>query len=116
MKIKIFEIIKTDFAVTTDNGNKIFKLIDENLSLGHSVEIDFSEIKTMTTAFLNSAVGQLYSREKYNSTFLNKHISLIGFKDSHLSLIKMVIERAKEYFEDKDSFEKNLNESINGDN
>ena len=116
MKIKIFDIIKTDFAVTTDNGNKVFNLIDANLSLGDSVEIDFSQIETMTTAFLNSAVGQLYSREKYNSKFLNDHISLIGFKDNHFTLIKMVIERAKEYFADKESFEKNLDDSINGDN
>ena len=116
MKIKIFEIINTDFAVTTENGNKVFDLIDSNLSSGQSVEIDFTDIQTMTTAFLNSAVGQLYSRKKYNSNFLNKHISLVGYKENHFALIKMVIERAKEYFADKESFERNLDESINGDN
>ncbi len=116
MEIRIVDIINTNVAVTTENGNKVFNLIDENLKQNKFVKINFSNIETMTTAFLNSAIGQLYSRESYDSDFLNKHLSLKNCKRNHFSLVLMVIERAKEYFADKKSFEKNLKESLNGDN
>ncbi len=116
MEIRIVDIINTNVAVTTENGNKVFNLVDENLKQNKFVEIDFSNIETMTTAFLNSAIGQLYSRDNYDSDFLNEHISISNFKENHFSLIIMVIERAKEYFADKKSFEKNLKESLDGDN
>ncbi|WP_422090988.1 STAS-like domain-containing protein [Tenacibaculum ovolyticum] len=116
MTIKIIDIIDTDFAVTTDNGIKVFDEMDRYLSNNKEVTIDFTGIKTMTTAFLNAAIGQLYSKKKYDSEFLNKHVKPIGFKENHLLLLKMVIARAKEYFADKDTFTKNLDESIDGDN
>lgn len=114
MQIKIQEIINTSFAVTTEDGNRIFDLLDRNFSKKNAVVLDFSGITLMTTAFLNSAIGQLYSNDKYSSDFLNHNLKLINVQEQDKSLFAIVVKRAKEYFADRQSFEKNTNDSIYG--
>ena len=110
--IKINEVIDGNFAVTTDDGNLVFNLIDKNLSNHVKVKLDFSEIVVLTTAFLNAAIGQLYS--KYKSEEISPYLKLINVADEDKILFKKVTERAKEYFADKKGFEKNSNDAING--
>ncbi len=110
--IKINEVIGGNFAVTTDDGNLVFKLLDKNLAEKLKTKLDFSEIIVLTTAFLNAAIGQLYS--KYKSEEIAPYLKLTNVADEDKILFKKVTERAKEYFADKKTFEKNSNDAING--
>lgn len=114
MQLKIQDIIQTNFAVTTEDGNTIFELLNSNFSKNIPVVLDFEGINLMTTAFLNSAIGQLYSNNNYSSDFLNVHLKLINVKEYDRALFTMVVKRAKEYFANKQTFEKNINDSIYG--
>lgn len=114
MQIIINKIINTDFAVTTEDGNSIFQLMNSQFSIGNKVILNFEGITLMTTAFLNAAIGQLYSNNDYSSDFLNKNLELINVQDVDKHLFSMVVKRAKEYFANKEGFEKNANNAING--
>ncbi len=114
MNVLITDIIHSDFAVSTDDGNRIYELIDDGFSNKKTVILNFQGVTLMTTAFLNAAIGQLYSNEKYSSDFLNDNISLVNVSNQDKYLFGVIIERAKKYFENKEGFEKNTHNSIYG--
>lgn len=112
----IKDIIGTDLAVSTENGNKVFEIVDQHLQSKEKVELDFAGITIMITAFLNAAIGSLYSKKEYTGEFLNEHLKLENVEPDDIKLFRDVIQRAKEYFADKDKFEKNSNDAIYGSN
>jgi len=112
LQLNVKDIIGRDTAVSSDDGETIFKKIDEHLKNGDTVELDFSGISLMTTAFLNTAIGQLYSI--YNSNQLNSLLKLVNVAPEDTILFKKVIERAKEYFANKKGFEDSANTAIYG--
>ena len=112
----IKDIINSELAVSTENGNKVFEIVDSYLQQNEKVELDFRGITIMITAFLNAAIGSLYSKKEYTGQFLNDHLTLENVEEDDRVLFKDVIQRAKEYFADKESFEKNANDALYGNN
>ncbi|MBE8726961.1 DUF4325 domain-containing protein [Flavobacterium sp. KB82] len=110
----IKDIINSELAVSTENGEKVFKLIDSYLQKKEKVELDFVGISIMITAFLNAAIGKLYGKKEYTPDFLNEYLKLKNVELEDRSLFKDVIQRAKEYFANKEDFEKNSNNAIYG--
>ncbi|MDY3443452.1 STAS-like domain-containing protein [Riemerella anatipestifer] len=114
MRIFVKDTINTDFAVSTEDGNTIFELLKENFLQDKMVSLDFSGITLMTTAFLNSAIGQLYSTDRFSSSFLKENLKLENVQDHDKPLFALVVKRAKEYFANQNNFEKNSEDSIYG--
>lgn len=110
IEIIVFEEIQNTSAVSTEDGNKIFNRIDSEFQKGNQVILNFSNIKLLISAFLNAAIGQLYS--KYKSNYLNANLSIVNLSNDDLLILKKVIERAKEYFLDRDAFEGTVNNEI----
>jgi len=112
--LKISEIINSDTAVSTSDGNIVYNRIETFLKQEKAVFLDFEGIKYLTTAFLNAALGQLYSNE-YSSEFLNKHLKIRNVTKANASMFHMVVKRAKEYFDDKEGFKGSAESAIYGD-
>lgn len=110
----IKDIINSELAVSTENGNKVFEIVDSYLQQKEKVELDFAGITIMITAFLNAAIGSLYSKKEYTGEFLNEYLKLENVEKDDRALFKDVIQRAKEYFANKESFEKNSNDAFYG--
>jgi hypothetical protein len=106
VELRVYDIINTEKAISTEDGNKIFERIDQSFHNGENVVVDFSGIVMLISAFLNAAIGQLYS--KYKSSFLNKTLTVNGMSNEDLVLLKKVIDRAKNYFRDKNTFEESI--------
>lgn len=111
-QLKIRDIINRDTAVSSDDGEIIYNFIVKCINDKCIAELDFSEINILTTAFLNSAIGQLYNT--YSSDQLNTTLRLKNVADEDRILFKKVIERAKEYFANKKAFEDSANKAIYG--
>ena len=111
-QVKIIDIIHRDTAVSSDDGEIVYNLIVTCLQKNCVAELDFSGITILTTAFLNSAIGQLYNT--YKSDQLNNTLRLKNVADEDRILFKKVIERAKEYFANKKGFEDSANKAIYG--
>ncbi|MCT3277500.1 DUF4325 domain-containing protein [Lactiplantibacillus pentosus] len=100
--LKIKDEIKTPLAVTADKANYIYKLLSESVQNKEIVSVDFSGITTLTTAFLNIAIGQLYSVGDQNT--LNQYIKINGKTLTSLQRdkVRLVMENAKNKLSDKD--------------
>jgi hypothetical protein len=110
--IKVKEVINRVTAVSSDDGDVVYNNILVALKANYTVELDFSEITLMTTAFLNSAIGQLYSI--YTSEELNDILKLKNVVEEDRILFKKVIDRAKQYQANKKGFENSANNAIYG--
>lgn len=110
--LNINQIIKNDSAVSSDDGETIYNLILESIRAKEITELDFAGINIITTAFLNSAIGQLY--DVFSSEELNEYILLKNVPKEDTIQFKKVIERAKEYFQNRKGLEGNANSNIYG--
>ncbi len=108
--INIFDFVGGKAAVSTEDGERLFETISAFLEKGFEVVLDFANIETLITTFLNAASGQLYS--KYDSPFLREHLSVKGLQPEDRERMIRTIERAKEYFKDKDNLEKDIREAF----
>lgn len=108
--ICVSDIIGGFAAVATDDGEKLFGEISYTLSKKEVAVLDFQKINTLTSTFLNSSIGQLYS--KYESPFLQVHLKVLNMSQEDMAQLKKVIERAKQYFKDRESIEKPVKEIL----
>ncbi len=108
--INIFDGVGGKAAVSTEDGDGLFKTIIAFLEKDFKVILDFVNIETLTSTFLNAAIGQLYS--KYDSPFLREHLSVSNLQPEDKELMVKIIKRAKEYFKEKDNVEDSIHEAL----
>lgn len=101
--IKVFDVLESPFAVSTEEGEKLFEVINKNLKANRRVEIDFIDIQLIVSTFLNASIGQLYGL--YPTELIQEKVSLLNMSDDDLTILKKVTDRAKEYFKDKSELE-----------
>jgi len=110
IRISIFEQIGSTAAVSSEDGELLFERILMGIVNNVKVILDFNNIELITSTFFNAAIGQLYS--KYDSPFLRAHLKVENAAKEDLELLKKVVERAKEYFKNKEQMEKNIKEAL----
>ena len=115
IKISVFGIVGRPLCVASDDGQKVYERLNTALEAGRKVVLSFHNVTTLTSAFLNAAIGQLYG------TFSEEHIrNLLRVEDmdqDDLALLKRVVDNAKLYFKDPKRFDKVVEETQeNGDN
>jgi len=108
--INVFDVVGGKAAVSTEDGGRLFEKINAFLEKDFEVVLDFANIETLITTFLNTAIGQLYS--KYDSPFLQKHLRVNNLAQEDKERMIKTIERAKEYFKDKDNLENDIQEAF----
>ena len=70
IRISMFEIVGGSLCVASSDGQKIYDRLAAALKADRHVVISFNKVTTLTAAFLNAAIGQLYgtfSEEKIRS-------------------------------------------------
>lgn len=101
-RLVIQEILKTNLAVSADKAQYISKLLQEKIDEETPVILDFSGIRSLTTAFLNIAVGQIYGKldkvkyDKYVKVDRNS-MSALQFNKYNLVLDNSKAKRSKDY-------------------
>lgn len=109
-RIIIFEKIGSNAAVASEDGEAIYATINAAFEKKMPIVLDFNNIELITSTFLNAAIGQLY--DKYDSPFINKHLKVENMAPEDTMILKKVVIRAKEYFEDKAKMENSLKEAM----
>jgi len=104
--IEVFDEVGGSAAISVDDGNTIFKKIDHAINHNVHIVLSFQNIELIITAFLNAAIGQLYS--KYTSEDLTEYLEITNVKPEDKRLFNMVIERAKEYFTNTEGFDESI--------
>lgn len=110
--IKIDSMITLHQGVTPDEGKPINEEIRKYIELNESVEIDFSGVELMTTAFLNIVIGDLY--KDYSSETLRSMLKITNVEDGDARRIKKVTDTAKLFYHNEEAFNKNVDDILNG--
>lgn len=111
IKINVFEQIGSSAAVSSEDGELLFSKINKGLEEKDiQIILDFTNIELITSTFLNAAIGQLYS--KYDSPFLQKRLKVDNLAKEDLELLKRVVDRAKEYFKNKEKMDNSIKEAL----
>lgn len=109
-RINIINIVGSEYCIEAIDGQKVFEQITKSFNADKSVTLSFLNIKMLTTAFLNTAIGQLY--KEYNEDFIKSHINVIDMTQSGLASLKRVVETAKLYYKDPDAMERSIKEIL----
>jgi hypothetical protein len=99
MKVDVFKEIGEN-CITLEDGNKIYDMIHPELSTGNNVELDFENVKIFASPFFNSAIGRLLKNLK--SEDLNRLLKITNLTPTGMTVLKRVIENAKEYYSNPD--------------
>ena len=110
--IKLNDFISCQKGITPDEGEPIYIRILELFQGGSSVNLDFSGVEMMTTAFLNVVIGNLY--KDYSSEQLKELLTFANLPNSVAVRIKKVTDNAKLFYKDEDKFNKAVEDVING--
>ncbi|CCY62892.1 TPA: DUF4325 domain-containing protein [Candidatus Gastranaerophilales bacterium HUM_8] len=110
IKINIYNEVGGSAAVSDTDGQKVFEKINKALKAGNSVLLDFVNIDMVISAFLNTAVGQLY-KENYSVEFLRSNVKTTNMKKDDWDILATVLKRAKEYYQNPEYREK-LDEAL----
>ena len=112
--IKLNDYLTLNSGVTPEEGTPVYESIIQAFREGHNVVLDFSEVTMLTTAFLNVVIGDLY--KDYTSEDLKNRLVLVNYSDSTAARIKKVTDNAKLFYKDKESYSKDVEDVLNGDN
>ena len=110
IRISMFEIVGGSLCVASSDGQKIYDRLAAALKADRHVVISFNKVTTLTAAFLNAAIGQLYgtfSEEKIRSLLKVKDVGSVD-----LALLKRVVGNAKLYFKDPQKFDQVVRETL----
>ena len=107
--ISVFEVVGSPLCVASTDGQKLYDRLVAALEQGRSVSLSFLNVSTLTSAFLNAAVGQLYA--KLDEANIRELLRVQDIEPDDAALLKRVVDTAKLYFEDPERF-RNLMQEI----
>lgn len=102
--IKVLEVVGSKLCVASSDGQKVHDQIAAALKAGKQVSLSFSNVESLTSAFLNAAIGQLYS--KFSEQKIRATVAVADMTPDDVELLKRVVEAAKQYFKSPDQIKK----------
>jgi len=110
--INIVNTVGDSFCVEAEDGQKVFEMIKKALAENRKVTLSFLNVEMLTTAFLNTAVGQLY--RDFPEDEIRENLKVENISQSGLVSLKRVVDRAKLYYKDPEAMQRSIND-IMGD-
>ncbi len=109
-RIDVFNVIGGALCIEADDGQIIYENIQRAFTNGTKIIISFKNIEIVTTAFLNTAIGQLY--RDYTREEIISRISFEDISDDVKVKIKRVNQTAKLFYEDPERLKRTLKEVL----
>jgi STAS-like domain of unknown function (DUF4325) len=97
MHYKVHEITGK-YAIAPKDGQELYDLIFPLIQSGEVVELDFSDIKVVTTAFFNVSTGMLL--KDFSRNDLNRQIHVTGLDSDSQNILQQVMDNAEHYYTD----------------
>jgi hypothetical protein len=111
--VSVYEVVGSRLAVASDDGQKVFDRISVSVKEGKIVSLSFRNIQSITSAFLNAAIGQLYG--SFSDDQIRSQLRVVDMQPDDLLLLKRVVDTAKEYFKDPARFKSVARQALGGD-
>lgn len=100
--LDVAERINNSSALTQEQGDVIYMEIVAAFQEQQRIVLDFSNVKSMISPFLNNAIGQLYG--EYNSEVIKEFLELKDFPQNKVATLNVVINNAKKFYANKSNF------------
>ncbi len=108
--INIVNTIGDVYGVEAEDGQKVFELIIRSFTKKKKVTLSFRNIEILTTAFLNTAVGQLY--KDFPEEYIKDNLRVADISESGKVALKRVVDTAKLYYKDPEALKRSIEEII----
>ena len=108
--IKVLEVVGSKLCVASSDGQKVHDQIAAALNAGKQVQLSFSNVESLTSAFLNAAIGQLYA--EFSEQKIRATLSVSDMTPDDVELLKRVVEAAKQYFKNPNRVKKIVEETL----
>ena len=111
--IRVYEVVGSPLCVASDDGQRVFEQIERSLREHRNVAVSFHNVESLTSAFLNAAIGQLYAT--FTPDQIRAALRVDDMQPDDLALLKRVVDTAKEYFKDPERFKRAAREVLGED-
>jgi hypothetical protein len=102
--LNVVETVGSPLCVATEDGEAVHDRVAKALRSNRSIRLSFARVETLTSAFLNASIGQLYG--EFSEDIIRQRLQIQDMEDEDLALVQRVVERAKVYFSDPERFAK----------
>lgn len=113
VRLPVFEIVGSPFCVASDDGQQVYERIEKAMKQGRKVTLSFLNVTSLTSAFLNAAIGQLYG--EFSEDEIRAKVKVEDMEPDDLALVKRVVDTAKVYFNDP-GYRKAVDELLGDEN
>lgn len=109
--IKFSKYGHNNSCVEASDGEKVYPIIKQAITNNKDVTLNFSDINTLTTAFLNTAIGQIYG--EFSEEKVKTHLSVAEITNAQAITLKRVIDTAKQFYNNPDALQNRIDEILN---
>ncbi|MGD0955043.1 MAG: STAS-like domain-containing protein [Methanotrichaceae archaeon] len=102
--IRVRDLIGSEFCLSSDGGQKLYGAIRPALLNGKRVHLSFRNISDISSAFLDSAIGELFNGEIPKADII-ENLSIRGLSEDDSFILSRVIDRAEDFFRDPKKFD-----------
>lgn len=96
--LRVIDVVGTGICVAVEDGHLLHEELYKHLKNNETVQISFEGVRRLTTAFLNSGIGQLYN--EFDEDTIRRLLSVApDTEPQKAGLIKKATERAKQFYE-----------------
>ncbi|MBN2858468.1 MAG: STAS-like domain-containing protein [Candidatus Delongbacteria bacterium] len=100
IELKIFNIVGSHLCIEAEDGHKVNALIKKGFEEGKKITLSFQNVDMITTAFLNTAIGQLY--RDYSEEKIKSSLEVVKIEKDDANRIKRVTDTAKAFYKDRE--------------
>ncbi len=110
LTISVFNTVGNSFCVEADDGQKVYEIIKKALQENRKVKVSFQNVEMLTSAFLNTAIGQLY--KDFTEEEIKRSLSVDNLANEDAALLKRVVSTAKLYYKNPEEMERSIAEIL----
>ena len=111
--ISVFEVVGSPLCVASGDGQKVYNRLAAVLKQDRRVLLSFRNVSTLTSAFLNTAIGQLYGA--FDEDQIRALLKVEDMEADDVALLRRVVDTAKRYFQDPERFNNVVREVLEDD-
>ncbi len=108
--ISIVNTVGSSFCVEAEDGQQVFELIKKVLSEKRKITLSFLNVEMLTTAFLNTAIGQLY--RDFPEDLIRENLKVEHLSQSGMVSLKRVNDTAKLYYKDPEAMQRSIKDIL----
>jgi len=108
--INIFNIVGSSFCVEADDGEKVYTLLKKAVENNKKVTLSFQNVEMLTSAFLNTAIGQIY--RDFDEELIKKLLSVDNMLPEDKVLLKRVTKTAKLFYKNPERMLQSINKIL----